>query len=417
MPPTVYIAWRFITSRKRAMGMTLCGIVFGVGFFILTQAQTSGFQVFFIQTILGTKGAIRIEDRFQDTMQSAAAKGVEGEPASFRVRSDITGQYVEGVEYPEKIRNALLSYQEVTGVSEIMPGSGSATTGFREQSVRLFGIRIEDHIRVSDLAQQITFGSLETFVHEPRTVIIGQKLSERLDARVGDYITIQTSKGSGRFRVAAIFESGVSDIDRQYIYMHLGETRSLLRNPHSGAILQIGLIDPDKAPELAEQMRQHLFHYAASWQKREKVWLDVFKALRLSSAITVSTIILLSGLGMFNTLAMMVMEKNREIAILRSMGYSQKDILEIFIWQGIFVLCGGVLLGWAVGALATWGISSIPLRIRGIFSTDRFVVSWDWTHYAAAAMVAIVVVLIASYIPARRAARLEPGAVIRGSAA
>ena len=151
------------------------------------------------------------------------------------------------------------------------------------------------------------------------------------------------------------------------------------------------------------------------WQNREKTWLQVFNVLRISSAITLSTIILISGLGMFNTLVMIVIDKTREIAILRSMGYMRRDITQIFMFQGCIVLFAGILLGWATAAAGTYGLSKIPIRIRGIFAADSFVVHWDLSHYIWAGVIATIVVSIASYFPARRAARLEPGDVIRGS--
>ena len=173
-------------------------------------------------------------------------------------------------------------------------------------------------------------------------------------------------------------------------------------------MFQVSIINPENAFELAEQMQETLGHRVVSWQEREKVWLEVFKALRVSSAITVSTILLLSGLGMFNVFAIMVIEKNRDIAILRSMGFSSCDISSIFLWQGGLVLFTGIILGSALGFLATFGISKIPLRIRGIFSTDSFVVNWDIAHYLWAIGISTVFVGVASWIPARRASGSNP---------
>ncbi len=162
-------------------------------------------------------------------------------------------------------------------------------------------------------------------------------------------------------------------------------------------------------------MTEVLGQSVVPWQEREKSWLDAFRALRASSALTVSTIILISGLGMFNTLAMIVLEKPQEIALLRSMGYTRRDIAQTFLLQGALVLGAGCVLGCALGAFGTWLVANIPLRIRGVFSTDHFVVAWSPWHYVWAVAAAAVVVLIASWIPARRAARLEPGDIIRGT--
>ena len=162
-------------------------------------------------------------------------------------------------------------------------------------------------------------------------------------------------------------------------------------------------------------MEEVLRHGAKSWQEREKSWLSAFQALQISAALTVSTIILISGLGMFNTLAMLVIEKTKEIAILRSMGYTRTDISRIFLWLGAIVLVIGTVGGWALGAGVTFGVSKVPIHLTGIFTTETFQVRWALSHYVVATISAMVVVMTAAVIPARRAARLEPGDIIRGT--
>ena len=124
------------------------------------------------------------------------------------------------------------------------------------------------------------------------------------------------------------------------------------------------MFDPSKAPEIAAQIQETTGHRTVSWQEREQVWLDVFKALRVSSAITVSSILLLSGLGIFNVFAIMVIEKTRDIAILRSIGFKPSDASSIFLWQGVIILFFGIIVGVSLGILSTYGISQIPLRIK-----------------------------------------------------
>jgi lipoprotein-releasing system permease protein len=125
---------------------------------------------------------------------------------------------------------------------------------------------------------------------------------------------------------------------------------------------------------------------------------------------------LIAGLAMFNTLAMIVMEKTKEIAILRSMGYTREDISRIFIWQAAIVLAIGTVLGCLVGAAITYGVSQYPMPITGIFTSHKFLVQWAARHYIEAVVTAVIVVMLASLIPSRRAARLEPGDIIRGTA-
>src|SRR5207249_127324 len=99
----------------------------------------------------------------------------------------------------------------------------------------------------------------------------------------------------------------------------------------------------------------------------------------------------------FNVLTMTVLSKMKEIAILRSMGYRRRDIASIFLWQGALIAAAGSVIGCGVGALLTLGVSKIPIRLRGLLSTDHFVVAWDWRHYLWAILLAMIAVFLASY--------------------
>ena len=392
--------------------MSLLGIVLGIAFFIITQAQTSGFEAFFIKTILGTNGAIRISDRFQDMHGTVRSSSKDGK-TSFFFHSKEGARYTEGIENPKLIRDALAQFPEISGVSEILEGAAILNGSSRSQTIQMHGIIPANHIMVSDLDKQIIRGKLSVFELDPMTILIGNRIAERLMLQVGDSVNLQGGTENLQLRVAGLFETGVSQIDKNRVYVHLSTAKAFLGKRFSGSIFQLSMFDPPKAPDIAAQIQETIGHRTISWQEREQVWLDVFKALRVSSAITVSSILLLSGLGIFNVFAIMVIEKTRDIAILRSMGFKPSDASLIFLWQGGIVLFFGIILGVAIGILSTYGISQIPLRITGIFATDSFVVNWDIAHYIWAILIAIVFVSIASWIPARRAARIEPAKIIR----
>lgn len=396
------------------MLMSLSGIVFGVGLFIITQAQTSGFEQFFTRTALGTDGALHIEDRAdQDTVGATVIKNALGTPEGI-VSMARQRKYVEGVQFPGQVSAALKEFENVSAVSPVLRGDAVLDSDFRQMPAEVQGIDLDNFLTVSNLAQQIKFGRLDDFRADLKGVILGSQLASRSNLNVGDPVVISRAGQSERYRVEAIFESGVEHIDKERVILHLPEARAILDQPFGVTYLQASLRDNNRAAAEAPRMQQALGQIVVPWQEREKIWLDVFHALRASSALTVSTIILISGLGMFNTLGVIVLEKAKEIAILRSMGYQRGDITRIFLLLGGLVLVAGCILGCALGAGGTWLVANIPLRIRGVFSTDYFVVAWSPWHYVWAIAAATIVVLLASWIPARRAARLEPGDVIRG---
>lgn len=412
MSPNLRIAFRFLTAKRRAMFMSLACIVLGVGLFVVTQATTSGFEKFFIKTILGTDGAVRIQDKIQDTLRSMAAGGNDSQ---FRVRQTEGRKYIEGIEEPRLVIDALNKFSNVSAVSTVLTGPATIRSTAGSDSVRIFGINVEDHKQVSDLESQVVLGSLSDFGTSPAGALLGRELTGRLQISVGDSFVVETLGEQRRYRVSAIYETGVSDIDRVRIYLNMSEARSLLKKPTGASFIQVNLLNNDRAVHDAEHIEEVLHHTARPWQVREKTWLEVFRALRISSAITVSVFTLIAGLAMFNTLAMIVMEKTKEIAILRSMGYTRQDISQIFLWQAVIVLAIGTVIGCALGAGITYGVSQMPIRIRGIFATDTFIVAWSIWHYVAAVLTAVIMVMVASLVPARRAALLEPGDVIRGT--
>jgi lipoprotein-releasing system permease protein len=394
--------------------MSLSCIVLGVGLFIITQATTSGFESFFIQTILGTNGALRIEDKLQDTLVQMRVDSASG-GSRFEISNREGRKYIEGVEEPRLVAEGLRRFRNVSGISEVLTGAVVASSPFKNEAARVFGIVLENHLGVSDLGRQIIQGSLSDFATTPAGILVGSVLAQRLQLSPGSSLTLEAQGQIRRYRVSAIFETGVSDIDKVRIYMHLGEVRSLLKKATGASFIQLNLVDTDRAPQDAFLIEETLRHSATSWQEREKTWLEVFRALRLSTGVTVSVFTLIAGLAMFNTLAMIVMEKTKDIAILRSMGYTRQDISFIFLWQAVVVLVIGAFLGCLLGAGGTWAISRWPVRIRGIFATDTFIVAWSVWHYVAAVMTAVVMVMLASLVPARRAARLQPGDIIRGT--
>lgn len=410
MTAPLYIALRFATHRKRALFLSLVGVVFGVGIFICTQAQTQGFAQFFIDSTIGSNGALTLRARFQPRY--------EGMIVSAKNTGGVTARrnYFEGIANVSEIMRVSRQFPNVIACSPVLRGSISARAGFENTTADLFGIDPASHLRTTELANQIVDGKFDDFRNNTSSVIIGSRLANLLHVGPGDAVQLLSPGGEyWRFTVAAVTRSGVTAIDEARIYAHQRVAQRLLKKPYQASMIIYKLRDPDRAPALASAFEDLFQHSAQSWQDREEGNLQIFTTLRMSVAITVSLIILLAGFGIFNVLTMSVLSKVREIAILRSMGYRRIDITAIFLWQGALIATVGSLLGCALGALMTWGVSHIPIHIRGLLYANYFLVDWDWRHYLWATILAIISVFIASYVPARRAAHLQPVDTLRGS--
>lgn len=410
MTPPLYIALRFLSHRKRALLLSLSGVVFGVGIFICTQAQTQGFARYFIDSTIGSNGALVIRSRFRPRYAAlmVAAKSSKTN-ATHRL-------YFEGITDASQIMRVSRRFSNVVSCSPVLRGQLSARAGFENATVDLFGIDPVLHSQTTDLLHELIAGSFDDFRNNTSSVIVGSRLAEELSVDIGDTVQLLSPGGEyWRFTVAAIARAGVGSIDSTRIYSHARIAQTLLQKPFGASMIIYKLRDPDRAPALANHFENLFQHVSTSWQEREESTLQLFLMLRVSAGITVSLIILLAGFGIFNVLTMSVLAKVKEIAILRSMGYRRIDISAIFLWQGALVAAAGSVLGCLLGALMTWGVGHIPIRIRGLLYANHFLVTWDWRHYFWATVLATVAVFIASYVPARRAAELAPVATLRGS--
>lgn len=409
MTPPLYIALRFLSHRKRSFLLSVSGVVFGVGIFICTQAQTEGFAQDFIRSTLGSTGALIMRSRLQS--QTA--------PLPVRPRNSAARHSVgEGINDAAEIMRVSRQFSNVVSCSPVLRGSVSARAAFQNATVDLFGIEPESHFQTTDIAEQLTDGTFDAFRNNPSSVIVGSRLAGLLGVNVGDAVQLLSPGGEfWRFNVAAIARSGVGSVDLSRMYCHSKVAQRLLRKPFSATMIVYKLRDTDRAPALAQHFQQLFQRDAESWQEREESNLQLFTTLRLSAAITVSLIILLAGFGIFNVLTMTVLAKVKEIAILRSMGYRRADISAIFLWHGAIIAAVGSVLGCVLGALMTFGVSRIPIQVRGLLYANHFLVTWNPWHYISATLLAILAVFIASYVPAKRAAELPPVATLRGSSA
>jgi lipoprotein-releasing system permease protein len=408
--PPLYIALRFLTHRKRALLLSLSGVVFGVAIFICTQAQTQGFTRYFIESNIGSNGALVIRSRFRPRYEPLMVAAKNSEASTGR------RLYFEGITNPNQIMRVSRQFPDVVSCSPVLRGTVSARAGFENATVDLYGIDPALHAQTTDILGQLIDGNFDDFRNNTSAIIIGSRLADLLQTSVDETVQLLAPNGEyWRFNVAAIARAGIGSIDSTRVYCHARIAQALLQQPSGASIIIYKLRDRNRAPVLASRFETLFQHNAVSWQQREESTLQLFLTLRMSVAITTSLIILLAGFGIFNVLTMSVLAKIKEIAILRSMGYRRIDISWIFLWQGALIAVAGSLVGCLLGALMTWGMSHIPIRLRGLLYTNHFVVTWEWQHYAFATLLALLAVFIASYVPARRAAELPPVVTIRGS--
>jgi len=246
--PPLYIALRFLRHRKRALLLSLSGVVFGVGFFVCTQAQTEGFARHFINSTIGSNGAPVVRSRFRPHYESLVVP-------SRRACSDTALRaFFEGITNATEIMRVSRQFSNVVACSPVLRGTVSARAGFQNATVDLFGIDPPLHARTTDILRQLIAGSYDDFRNNTSSLIVGSRLAEDLGVHTGDTMQLLSPNGEyWRFTVAAIARAGVGSIDSTRVYSHARIAQNLLQRPFGASMIIYKLRDPDRAPALAPQ--------------------------------------------------------------------------------------------------------------------------------------------------------------------
>ncbi|MEM6885762.1 MAG: FtsX-like permease family protein, partial [Verrucomicrobiota bacterium] len=363
--------------------------------------------------ILGSKGAIIIQDRFQASYTQLLQ---EKEKKLVMVSNPQKRKFYPGIPNAYPAMRVIEQFPNVDSTSPILEIKVSIRAGLRSEVASLYAIDIPHHTQTTDIKYQVIDGAFQDFETDPDGLLVGKELANKLDLFVGQAVNLTGPEAdTRRFNISGIYETGINAIDQKRLYCHQRPAKYLVQGATPMSFILVKVKDPMRAPKDAKAFEELLGHRSRPWQDREKSNMQIFRTLRISAGLAISCIILLAGFGIFNILTMSVLEKTKEIAILRSMGYTRFDIVAVFVWQGLMVAVLGIILGWACGLVLTWTVTHIPIKIRGIFKADHFIVVYSFKHYLQAAGLALISVLVASWIPARRAARMEPVHILRGT--
>ncbi len=179
MTPALYIALRFLTNRKRALLLSLSGVVFGVAIFICTQAQTQGFAQNFINSTIGSNGAVVMRSRFRPRYEKLiVASKSSSANAAHRL-------YFEGINNASEIMRISRQFSNVVACSPVLRGTANARAGFDNATIELYGIDPALHLRTTDLGQQLVNGNFDDFRNNASAAILGSRLADLLDVDVG----------------------------------------------------------------------------------------------------------------------------------------------------------------------------------------------------------------------------------------
>ena len=337
----------------------------------------------------------------------------------------------------EKLLAEMSKEPGIVAATPTIYGQVMMTSGSRVSGVVVRGVdpeRVNAVVNIQSFLRQGTLAAL-TAQHplqvEDRTVslpgiILGERLANQLGVFPGSPVQVVSPMGSPtaigmipkmrRFMVAGILKTGMSEIDQTLVFMGLSEAQKFFELSDAVTNIEMRVADVDQSRQIADRIQRRLGfpYFAEDWTR---LWPNLFSALQLEKTVYFLVLLLMVLIGAFNivsTLVMVVMEKKKDIAILRSMGATQQSIRKIFLLKGFLIGVVGTILGVVLGLLVCGLISQYQFKLPdGVFLISTVPVRIYLSNFVLVAFASFVVCLLASIYPARQAAKLDPVEIIR----
>jgi lipoprotein-releasing system permease protein len=403
LPFELLVALRFLREGRMQTLLIVGGVTIGVAVIVFLTALITGLQSSIIARTLGSQAHVvvlppeeinvPVLDRSQDAISAAIQKRAQ------RLRS---------IDQWEAVLRQAERAPGVIAVSPMATGPAFATRGTASKSVALLGIEPERYEKVVKIREYMIAGDFRV---QGTDAVIGIELARDLGATVGDKIRLATAESRDDVvTIAGIFDIGVKDLNRRWVFISIKLAQNLLDLAGGVSNIDLRVDRLFEAERIANRMEAQTGLKVESWMETNPQLLAALRNQTITNGLIRGFVIMIVALGIASVLVVSVVQKQREIGILRAMGTSPRRIMTIFLLQGGMVALAGSIAGSPLAALLVRLFSTIYRTGDG---KPLFAPEVDPTLFLTAWGVAAAVGVIAAVIPARRAAHLDPVVAIR----
>jgi lipoprotein-releasing system permease protein len=404
------ISLRYLRARRQEGFISVnaifsfLGIMLGVATLIIVMAVMNGFRKELLDKILGLNGHLLIQP----------------------LESPLTdwNEVAERVSKVEGIRLA----------APIVEGQALASSPFSAAGVLVRGVRASDLVKLPSIANNIRQGTFEGF-DEGQGVAIGRRLADQLSLRAGDNVTLVAPRGAitpmgttpriKSYKIAAVFEIGMSEYDAAFVFMPLPEAQAYFNRSGDVTAIEVYTDNPDRVERyrklITEAANRPVF--MVDWRQRNATFFNALQVERNVMFLILTIIVIVAAFNITSGLIMLVKDKGRDIGILRTMGVTQGAVMRVFMVTGASVGVVGTFVGFLLALLVCLNIESIRRFVSWLTNTELFSpelyflsklpADLDAGETTAVVVMALALSLLATLYPAWRAARLDPVEALR----
>ncbi len=404
------LSLRYLRARRKEgfisviAGFSFLGIMLGVATLIIVMAVMNGFRKELLDKILGVNGHLLVQP-------------LESPLTDWQVVADRIAK-AEGIKL----------------AAPIVEGQALASSPFNASGVLVRGMRASDLGKLRSIASNIKQGTLEGF-DDAQGVVIGRRLADQLSLRAGDNLTLVAPRGAvtpmgttpriKSYKIAAVFEVGMSEYDTAFVFMPMPEAQAYFNRSGDVTAIEVYVDNPDRVDRYRKVVTDAAGRpiFVIDWRQRNATFFNALQVERNVMFLILTLIVLVAALNIVSGLIMLVKDKGPDIAILRTMGATQGSIMRIFLITGAAIGVVGTITGFIFGTVVCMNVESIRQFISWFTSTELFSpelyflsklpADMDAGETTAVVVMALTLSLLATLYPSWRAARLDPVEALR----
>jgi lipoprotein-releasing system permease protein len=404
MPFELLVALRFLREGRMQSALILAGVTGGVAVIIFLTQLINQLQSTIIDRVLGSQAHVVIRPLEEVTQRVLAPSADRAVAAVVQPRA----QRLRSVDQWERIAGLAAATPGVLAVSPVVSGPAFASRGNSSKSVALMGVQPDAYRRVVKMDSYMTRGRFDV---TGTGALLGTDLAQDLGVTVGDKLRVTSADGrTETLDITGLFDMGNRDLNRRWVFVTLKLAQTLLDLPGGVSNIDLTVKDLFSANQVADTLRAQTGLTVDSWMQTNSGLLNALSNQTVSNNLIRSFVVIIVALGISSVLVVSVVQKQREIGILRAMGTGRRRIMTVFLLQGGLVGLVGSVLG---SALAFGLLVVFSFVFKSPDGSALFAAQLDPLLVLLASGVACVVGLAAAAIPARSAARMDPVQAIR----
>jgi lipoprotein-releasing system permease protein len=400
------IASTYLFTNKKLTIVAVMGVLLGMSIYIFMNSMLVGFDRTSSESIFKSTAHIRV---YKDDLLSKPLHQSEG------VTSIIINPKVvpasNTIINPNEVVALIKKNPEITIVTPQVSTTVFYNVGKTQLSGMAIGVIPSEANLMFNIKSTIVEGDFNKVQGNPNAIAIGSGVATKLSLKINDNINILSPKGVNRnLKVAAIFKTNNSAIDKTKSYINLNTAQQLLLENNTYVTdINVNVRDPNLASMIAPKLTILTGYKSEGWKEANETIMAAFRMRKIVITFVSYTILIVAGFGIYNILNMTVSQKINDIAILKAMGFKGKDVIRIFLTQALSIGIMGVIGGMIMAAILITLLKKV--YIGG--DIGFFPIDFELTKFIQGTVVGMIITFFAGYLPARKAAQVDPVSIFR----